>query len=116
MSVGWISPFLEAQAAELNAAENTLLAYGRDLKDAAGWLSARGTDFAAARRADLEAYLIALEADGHGPRHPRAAALVAETALPLRLRGRLARRQSRASDHRAGPRTKPAENPFDGRG
>lgn len=64
MSAEWISPFLEAQAAELNAAENTLLAYGRDLKDAAGWLAARGTDFDAASRADLEAYLIALEADG----------------------------------------------------
>ena len=29
----WISTFLEAQAAELGAANNTLLAYGRDLKD-----------------------------------------------------------------------------------
>jgi hypothetical protein len=30
----WISAFLEAQAAERGAARNTLLAYGRDLKDA----------------------------------------------------------------------------------
>ena len=29
----WISTFLEAQAAELGAATNTQLAYGRDLKD-----------------------------------------------------------------------------------
>ena len=34
----WISLFLEAQAAELGAARNTLLAYGRDLKDFVGWL------------------------------------------------------------------------------
>jgi len=64
MSLGWISPFLDAQAAELNAAENTLLAYGRDLRHAAAWLSAQGTDFELASRPDLEAYLIALEADG----------------------------------------------------
>jgi integrase/recombinase XerD len=41
----WISAFLEAQAAELGAATNTLLAYGRDLKDFADWLDGRG-DFA----------------------------------------------------------------------
>ena len=29
----WISSFLEAQAAELGAATNTQLAYGRDPKD-----------------------------------------------------------------------------------
>ena len=34
----WISVFLEAQAAEVGAARNTLLAYGRDLKDASAWL------------------------------------------------------------------------------
>jgi integrase/recombinase XerD len=64
MSLGWISPFLEAQAAELNAAENTLLAYGRDLRQLADWLAARGTDFASATRADIEAYLVAEEAAG----------------------------------------------------
>jgi len=64
MSLDWISPFLEAQAAELNAAENTLLAYGRDLKDVADWLSRRGRGFDTATRADLEAYLIAQEASG----------------------------------------------------
>ena len=64
MSAAWIPPFLEAQAAELNAAENTLLAYGRDLKDASDWLAARGLGFDSATRADLEAYLIALDAQG----------------------------------------------------
>ncbi|MCB2093440.1 MAG: site-specific tyrosine recombinase XerD [Rhodobacteraceae bacterium] len=60
----WISAFLEAQAAELGAAHNTLLAYGRDLKDFAGWLESRRTDFAAAKRDDVEAYLVGCEAEG----------------------------------------------------
>lgn len=64
MSLGWISPFLEAQAAEVNAAENTLLAYGRDLRSAAEWLDAHDSDFAQATREDLEAYLVALDAEG----------------------------------------------------
>lgn len=60
----WISTFLEAQAAEAGAARNTLLAYGRDLKDAAGWLAYRNTGFEAATRADIEAYLISCDAEG----------------------------------------------------
>ena len=64
MTAAWISPFLEAQAAELNAAENTLLAYGRDLVDACDWLAARGLGLDTATRPDLEAYLIALDAQG----------------------------------------------------
>ncbi len=59
----WISTFLEAQAAELGAATNTLLAYGRDLKDFADWLSQRGT-FATATQDDVEAYLIHCDAQG----------------------------------------------------
>lgn len=60
----WISAFLDAQAAELGAARNTLLAYGRDLQDFEGWLARRGTDFTAVQKADVEAYLIACDADG----------------------------------------------------
>ncbi|MCB2115484.1 MAG: site-specific tyrosine recombinase XerD [Rhodobacteraceae bacterium] len=60
----WISAFLEAQAAELDAARNTLLAYGRDLKDFAGWLARRGKGFEAAARDDVERYLVACEAEG----------------------------------------------------
>ena len=60
----WISAFLEAQAAELDAARNTRLAYGRDLKDFMGWLARRGRAFASATREDVEAYLIACEAEG----------------------------------------------------
>ena len=59
----WISTFLEAQAAELGAATNTLLAYGRDLKDFADWLQGR-SDFAGATRDDVEAYLIHCDAQG----------------------------------------------------
>jgi integrase/recombinase XerD len=59
----WISAFLEAQAAELGATTNTLLAYGRDLKDFADWLQGR-SDFAGATRDDVEAYLIHCDAQG----------------------------------------------------
>jgi integrase/recombinase XerD len=59
----WISTFLEAQAAELGAARNTLLAYGRDLGDFADWLNGRG-DFGTASRDDVEAYLIHCDAQG----------------------------------------------------
>ncbi len=64
MSGTWISTFLEAQAAELGAARNTLLAYGRDLIDAQGWLAGQGTDFAKATQSDIEAYLIHCDAQG----------------------------------------------------
>jgi len=60
----WISAFLEAQAAELGAAQNTLLAYGRDLKDVSAWLGARGRDLTNAARADVEAYLVHCDAQG----------------------------------------------------
>jgi integrase/recombinase XerD len=60
----WISTFLQAQAAELDTARNTRLAYGRDLKDYAGWLLRQGTDFGAADRARVEEYLIFCEAQG----------------------------------------------------
>ncbi|MGB7318176.1 MAG: site-specific tyrosine recombinase XerD [Planktotalea sp.] len=60
----WISTFLDAQAAELGAANNTQLAYARDLKDFAGWLAARKCTFDAATRDDVEAYLIFCDAQG----------------------------------------------------
>lgn len=64
MSHAWISRFLEAQSAELDAAENTQLAYGRDLKDFDAWLAARGGSFADADRAAIEAYLAHCDAQG----------------------------------------------------
>ncbi len=60
----WISTFLEAQAAELGAATNTLLAYGRDLKDFSAWLERRKSSFAVADRDQIEGYLIDCDAEG----------------------------------------------------
>ncbi|MBS8225575.1 tyrosine recombinase [Vannielia litorea] len=60
----WISAFIAAQAAELDAARNTQLAYGRDLTDFADFLARKGTDIAAADRAVVEAYLVDCEAQG----------------------------------------------------
>lgn len=61
---GWISRFAEAQLAELGAAENTRESYGRDLLGFSEWLARRGKDFASAERAEIEAYLVACEAEG----------------------------------------------------
>ncbi|MQY41328.1 tyrosine recombinase [Epibacterium sp. SM1969] len=60
----WISLFLDAQAAEIGAARNTLLAYGRDLRDVARWLEHRQNSFAEAQREDVESYLISCDAEG----------------------------------------------------
>tara|TARA_B100000767_G_scaffold1321_1_gene1350 strand:- start:25391 stop:26311 length:921 start_codon:yes stop_codon:yes gene_type:complete len=64
MSILWVSNFLEAQAAELGAARNTLEAYGRDLKDFLSFLESRGAGFATADRAMVEDYLVQCEAIG----------------------------------------------------
>ena len=60
----WISAFLDSQAAEMNAARNTQLAYGRDLADFSAYLVHRGSDFAGAAQGDIEAYLIGCDAAG----------------------------------------------------
>lgn len=60
----WISAFLEAQVAERGSATNTLLAYGRDLRDFTGWLASRGASLSSAERADVEAYLVHCDAQG----------------------------------------------------
>ncbi len=56
----WIQPFLEALRAERDASDNTILAYARDLSHFAAALPALET----AVRADIETYLIGLEAEG----------------------------------------------------
>jgi integrase/recombinase XerD len=48
----------------LDASENTLLAYGRDLIDFAGWLKDRGPSFETASRTDVEDYLIHCDNQG----------------------------------------------------
>ncbi len=60
----WISTFLDARAAELGAARNTQLAYGRDLLDFAGWLARGGLGLATADRAAVEDYLVHCDAQG----------------------------------------------------
>lgn len=59
-----IATFIEAQAAELDAAQNTQLAYARDLKDFAGWLDRRGLELMAVQQNDIETYLIGLDDSG----------------------------------------------------
>ena len=59
-----VATFLEAQAAELDAAQNTQLAYSRDLKDFVGWLGRRSLALHRAGQSDIEAYLITLDAAG----------------------------------------------------
>jgi integrase/recombinase XerD len=60
----WISTFLDARAAELGAARNTQLAYGRDLLDFADWLARRESSLAEAGREAVEDYLVHCDAQG----------------------------------------------------
>lgn len=60
----WVSTFLDAQAAEQGAAENTLLAYDRDLADFREWVGDRGLSFGQAVKTDIEAYLVHCDAQG----------------------------------------------------
>lgn len=59
-----IQSFLEAQAAELDAARNTQLAYARDLNDFSGWLGRASQDFLSCDRGMIEKYLIYCDAQG----------------------------------------------------
>lgn len=59
-----IEAFLDAQAAELDAALNTRLAYARDLAEFARWLGLSGNDFDTATRTTIEAYLVDCDARG----------------------------------------------------
>ncbi len=63
----WVAAFLDAIAADRAAARNTLAAYARDLADLAGFLAARGRGWAGAQRGDLDAWLVALDAQGLAP-------------------------------------------------
>lgn len=63
----WAEAFLEMMAVERAAARNTLSAYSRDLADATGFLTARGTGLADATAEDVEAYFAALGARGLSP-------------------------------------------------
>ena len=60
----WLPIFLEAMQAEQDAAVNTLSAYARDLDDFVEFLGRKKVSPEKAVRADIESYLIALEANG----------------------------------------------------
>ncbi|MFY0691546.1 MAG: site-specific tyrosine recombinase XerD [Paracoccaceae bacterium] len=60
----WIETFLDAQAAELDASENTRLAYGRDLIDFAQWAERTGLSVMTLARDDIEAYLVDCDTAG----------------------------------------------------
>ncbi len=60
----WVQVFLEAQAAELDAATNTQFAYARDLQNFALWLADKSLHYATANRDHIESYLITCEAEG----------------------------------------------------
>ncbi len=59
-----IATFLEAQAAELDAALNTQLAYARDLKDFSAWCDTQNLALMGVAQGDVETYLVSLEASG----------------------------------------------------
>ncbi|MCW8842198.1 MAG: site-specific tyrosine recombinase XerD [Rhodobacteraceae bacterium] len=59
-----IATFLDAQAAELGASENTLAAYGRDLVDAVDWAETQDRTLLDLGRGDIESYLIHCAAQG----------------------------------------------------
>lgn len=63
----WIDTFIEAQAAELDAAMNTQTAYARDLMDFVAWSRAPGDVFSHTTKPDIEHYLIHCEAQGLAP-------------------------------------------------
>lgn len=64
MSRIWLQNFLDSQAAERGAAQNTLAAYGRDLGDFMDWLMRKKLTCESAARADVEDYLVYCDAQG----------------------------------------------------
>ncbi len=64
MDAARIEAFLEMMAAERGAARNTLLAYGRDLRDAAGWLARDRAGLLGASTEAVERYFADLGRQG----------------------------------------------------
>jgi integrase/recombinase XerD len=60
----WIDAFLEMMAVERAAAANTLIAYGKDLNEASGFLAKRGATLDTATADEIEAYFADLGARG----------------------------------------------------
>jgi site-specific recombinase XerD len=84
MSARWISAFLEAQAAERDAARNTLLAYGRDLKDFAGLAGAARRHVSSRQPRRCGSLSGGLRRRGAGRHDARAAAVIDPPVLSLR--------------------------------
>ena len=61
---GWIEAFLEMMAVERAAANNTLIAYGKDLAEANGFLGRAGASLVDASTEAIEAYFADLGARG----------------------------------------------------
>ena len=59
-----IAVFLDALAAELDASQNTLMGYARDLNDFSEWTDRKASGLLDAGQSDIEQYLIGLEAAG----------------------------------------------------
>lgn len=59
-----IATFLDAQAAELDAARNTLLAYARDLRSFSEWLADNALELMTVQQTDIEAYLVSMDNNG----------------------------------------------------
>jgi len=64
---GWVEAFLEMMAVERACARNTLVAYGKDLADARGFLRRDGGDLDTASTEAVEAYFESLGARGLSP-------------------------------------------------
>lgn len=63
-SARWISTFIDAQAAEYGASQNTQEAYARDLMGFTEWCADHGHTLETLTREDVEGYLIHCEAQG----------------------------------------------------
>mgnify|MGYP001821708204 CR=1 FL=1 len=59
-----LQAFLEAKAAETGAAANTIAAYDRDLSAFLEWLDGKGNEPETCGREDVEAFMIACDAEG----------------------------------------------------
>ncbi|MCY3982537.1 MAG: site-specific tyrosine recombinase XerD [Roseovarius sp.] len=57
-SVNWIEYFLDSQAAEEGASENTIMAYRNDLNDFSDWVEKNGHELSLITREAIESYLI----------------------------------------------------------
>jgi len=77
MTAHWRETFLDAARAELDASDNTILAYDRDLRDFEAFLARKNNDLSRVDRGAIETYLVALDRAGlaHATRARRLSAI-----------------------------------------